>query len=139
MRKVIGIIFGLTIVLLFTTNSMYVEWEEIYIMIVCLSAISIVYNLFSEERHSYGHILGSSALIGFLLSLGFSLVDLVLDHYKVIKGVPDGRFLTLGETISEFSDDLFIVALIVMCSVTLISSIGTVIYSKLFRKKHKNF
>ena len=135
MKKVIGIIFGLTIVLLLATNSMYVEWEEIYIMIGSLSAISIVYNLLSKERPSYGHILGSSILIGFFLSLAFSLLDLVLDHYKVIKGVPDGRFLTLGETISEFSDDLFIVALIVMCSVTLISYIVTVIYSKLFRKK----
>lgn len=134
MKKIIGIIFVLTIVLLFKTNSMYVEWTEVYIMIGGLSAISVVYNLFSKEKHTYGHVLGSSVLIGFFLSVGYSLMDLVIDHYKIIKGVPDGRFLTLGETISEFSDDLFIVALIVMSSVTLISFIITVMYSKIFRK-----
>lgn len=134
MKKVIGIILGLTFVLLLVTNSSYVEWDEVYIMIGCLSAISIVYNLFSEERHSYSHILGSSALIGFFLSLALSLIDLALDHYVGIKGVPFGRALTLGEKISEFTDDLFIVALIVTGSVTLISSIAIVIDSKLFRR-----
>jgi len=89
----------------------------------------------SEERHSYVHVLVSSALIGLFLSIAFSWLDLILDHYQVIKGVPDGRFLTLGETLSEFSDDLFIIALIVMFSVTIISFIVTVIYSKMFGKK----
>jgi len=135
MKKVIDIIFGLLIVLLVVTNSMYVDWKEIYIMIGCLSAISIIYNLFSEERHSYGHVLVSSALIGLFLSIAFSWLDLILDHYQIIKRVPDGRFLTLGETISEFSDDLFIIALIVMLSVTIISFIVAVIYSKMFGKK----
>jgi ABC-type Fe3+-siderophore transport system permease subunit len=131
---VIGMIFVFTIVLLFVTKSAYVEWTEVYIIIGSLSAISIVYNLFSKERRTYTQILGGSALIGFFFSIAFSLMDLVSDHYKVIKGVPDGRFLTLDETVSEFSDDLVIVVLIVMCSVTLISFVGTTIYSKFFRR-----
>jgi len=139
MKKVIGIILGLIIVLLITTNSMYVEWTEVYIMIGGLSAISVVYNLFSKEEHTYGHILGSSALVGFFLSIAYSWMDLIIDHYKIIKGVPDGRFLTLSETISEFSNDLIIVALIVMCSVTLISFVITVVYLNFFGKSIKLF
>lgn len=134
-KQVIGIIFGILIVLLFVTKSMYVDWVEIYIMIGCLSAVSIVYNLLPEERHSYGHVLVSSAIIGFFFSIVFSFLDLIFDHYKVIKGVADGRHLTLNETISEFSDDLIILALIVMFSVTLISYFVTIINSRFFRKQ----
>lgn len=135
MKKVMGLICVLTIILLFITNSVYVEWTEIYIIIGCISAISIVYNLLSKGKHTYGHIIGSSALIGFFSSIVFSLIDLVLDYYKVIKGIADGRFLTLNETIAEFSDDLVIIIFIVMLSVTLIASFITLIYSKLFRKQ----
>ncbi len=134
MKKVIGAILVLTIILLFVTNSMYVEWSEIYIIIGSISIISIIYNLSLKTNQKYSQIIRSSALIGFLLSGMFSLIDLVVDHYKVIQGVPDGSFLTLSETISEFSDDLFLIVLIVMCSVTLISFIGTTVYSKFFRK-----
>ena len=134
MKKVIGAILVLTIILLFVTNSMYVEWSEIYIIIGSISIISIIYNLSLKTNQKYSQIIRSSALIGFLLSGMFSLIDLVVDHYKVIQGVPDGSFLTLRETISEFSDDLFLIVLIVMCSVTLISFIGTTVYSKFFRK-----
>jgi hypothetical protein len=102
----IGTIFIFTMFLLFITNSAYVEWAEICIIIVSLSAISIAYNMISKETHKYTQILCSSALIGFFSSILLSFIDLASDHYKVIKGVPDGRFLTLGETISEFSDDL---------------------------------
>ena len=134
MKKLIGIIFVMTITLLFITNSMYVEWTEIYIIIGSISVISVVYNLFLNHEKTYSKILSSSALIGFLLSLVFSLIDLGLDHYKVIQGVPDGRVLTFGETISEFSDDLFVIVLIAICSVTLISFIVTTVYSKFLRR-----
>jgi hypothetical protein len=134
MKKVIVVILALTSILLLVTNSMYVEWAEVCIIIGSISIISIIYNLFLKTNQKYSQIIISSALIGFILSCIFSLIDLVADHYKVIQGVPDGRFLTLSETISEFSDDLFIIALIVMCAVTLISFVGTSIYSKFFRK-----
>lgn len=134
MKKITGAIFVLTSILLLVTNSTYVEWTEVYIIICSISIISIIYNLFLKSNQKYSQIIFSSALIGFLLSWIFSLIDIVADHYKVIQGVPDGRFLTLRETIAEFSDDLFIIALIVMCAVTFISFVGTTIYSKFFRK-----
>ncbi|MDW7669940.1 MAG: hypothetical protein SCJ93_14040 [Bacillota bacterium] len=134
MKKVIGAIFVLTSILLFITNSMYIEWVEICIIIGSISIISTIYNLFLRTNQKYSQIIGDSALIGLFLSYMFSLIDLFVDHYKVIQGVPDGRFLTLSETISEFSDDLLIIVLIVMCSVTLISFVGTTLYSKFFKK-----
>ncbi len=134
MKKAIGAIFVLTIILLFVTNSMYVDWAEIGIIIGSISIISITYNLFLKTNQKYNQIIRSSALIGLLLSCMFSLIDLVVDHYKIIQGVPDGRFLTLGETISEFSNELLLIVPIVMCSATLISFVGTAIYSKFFRK-----
>jgi hypothetical protein len=133
MKKFIGIIFIATVIFFYKTNSMYVEWTEIYIMIGSLSTVSVACNLFSKEDHKISRILYSSALIGFIGSLIFSFTDLVIDHFEVIKGVPDGRFLTIGETISEFSDDLLIIAIIVMFSVISISSLSTVILSKLYK------
>jgi multisubunit Na+/H+ antiporter MnhF subunit len=134
MKKAIGAIFVLTSILLYTTNSMYVEWIEIFIIIGSISTISIIYNLFLRTNRKYSQIVSSSAFFGFFLSWIFSLIDLVADHYKVIQGIPDGSFLTLSETISEFSDDLLIGVLIVVCAVTLISFVGTTVYSKFLRK-----
>ena len=134
MKKLIGAVFILTSILLYITNSLYVELGELFIMIGSISIISIIYNLFLRTNQKYGQVLGSSAFMGLTFSIVFSLIDLVVDHYKIIQGVPDGRFLTLSETIDEFSDDLFILVIIVMISVTLISFIGTTTYSKLFRK-----
>ena len=134
MKKLIGAVFILTIFLLYITSSAYVELGELFIIIGSISMILIIYNLFLRTNGKYGEVLGSSALMGFSFSIVFSFIDIVVDHYKIIQGVPDGRFLTLSETIAEFSDDLFILVIIVMISVTLISFIATTIYSKLFRK-----
>lgn len=133
MKKLIGAVFILTSILLYITNSLYVEMEELFIIIGSISIISIIYNLFLRTNRKYVQVLGSSALMGLSFSIVFSLIDLVLDHYKFIQGVTDGRFLTLSETLVEFSDDLFILIFVVMISVTLISFISTTIYSKLFR------
>lgn len=130
MKKIIIATLALTSILLLLTISQYVEWIEVFIIIGSISIISIIYNLFLKTNQKYSQIMFRSAFIGFLLSYIFSLFDLVVDHYKVIQGVPDGRFLTLSETISEFSDDLFIIALIVMVAVTLITFVSTIIYSK---------
>jgi hypothetical protein len=130
MKKVIIATLVLTSILLLITISQYVEWIEIFIIIGSISIISIIYNLFLKTNQKYSQMIIGSAFIGFLFSYIFSLFDLVIDHYKVIQGVPDGRFLTLSETISEFSDDLFIIALIVMTAVTLITFVSTIIYSK---------
>lgn len=134
MRKIIGLIIAFTLFLLYATDSMYVEWSEIYIIIACLSAVSIVYNLYSEKGHSNEHKLISSAIIGAVFSVVLPLVDLFLDHYRVINGQPDGRFLTLSETISEFSDDLFIIAIVITCTVIFITYAITELYTKHSRK-----
>lgn len=134
MKKLIGAVFILTSILLYITNLSYVVLGEVFIMIGSISIISIIYNLFLRTNRKYSQVLGSSALMGLSFSIVFSLIDLVVDHYKIMQGVPDGRFLTLSETLAEFSDDLFILVIIVMISVTLISFISTTIYSKIFRK-----
>lgn len=134
MKKLIGAVFILTSILLYITNSSYVELGEVFIMIGSISIISIIYNLFLRTNRKYSQVLGSSALMGLSFSIVFSLIDLVVDHYKIMQGVPDGRFLTLSETLAEFSDDLFILVIIVMISVTIISFISTTIYLKIFRK-----
>lgn len=135
MKKVIGVIFAFTVLLLFITDSMYVEWIELFIIIGSLSTISIAFNLFSKKEIRYSYVLSNSAFIGFLFSWIFSLIDLVADHYLAPKGIPDGRALTLSETIMEFSSDLFIISIISMCSVILISLVVTIIYSKFFKKE----
>jgi hypothetical protein len=124
----------LTIVLLAAVNSAYISWTEVYIIISSASVISVVYNLLLKDKHKTIYILSSSAFFGFILSIVFSLTNLMIEHYRIIKGVPDGRFLTLGETVSEFSDDLGIIVVIVTCSVTLICFVGTTIYSKFIKK-----
>jgi hypothetical protein len=134
MKKIIAIVIILTITLLAAVNSAYIRWTEVYIIVGSASVISFVYNLVLKDKHKTIHILSSSAFFGFILSIVFSLTNLMIEHYRIIKGVPDGRFLTLGETFLEFSDDLGIIVLIVTCSVTLISFVGTTIYTKFFKK-----
>jgi ABC-type Fe3+-siderophore transport system permease subunit len=136
MKKIIIATLVLTGILLLITILPYIEWIEVFIIIGSLSIISIIYNLFFKDNQKIGKVIISSAIIGFLFSYIFSLFDLVVDHHKVIQGVPDGRFLTLSETISEFSDDLFIIALIVMVAVTLITYASTTITSKSKGKWH---
>ena len=136
MRKYIIATLVLTGILLLITISPYVEWIEVFIIIGSISIISIIYNLFLKDNQKIGKVIISSAITGFLFSYIFSIFDLVVDHHKVIQGVPDGRFLTLSETISEFSDDLLIIALIVMVAVTLITYASTTITSRSKRKWH---
>jgi ABC-type Fe3+-siderophore transport system permease subunit len=136
MKKIIIATLVLTGILLLITILPYIEWIEVFIIIGSLSIISIIYNLFFKDNQKIGKVIISSAIIGFLFSYIFSLFDLVVDHHKVIQGVPDGRFLTLSETKSEFSDDLFIIALIVMVAVTLITYASTTITSRSKRKLH---
>lgn len=136
MRKYIIATLVLTGILLLITISPYVEWIEVFIIIGSISIISNIYNLFLKDNQKIGKVIISSAITGFLFSYIFSIFDLVVDHYKVIQGVPDGRFLTLSETISEFSDDLLIIALIVMVAVTLITYASTTITSRSKRKWH---
>lgn len=136
MRKYIIATLVLTGILLLITISPYVEWIEVFIIIGSISIISNIYNLFLKDNQKIGKVIISSAITGFLFSYIFSIFDLVVDHHKVIQGVPDGRFLTLSETISEFSDDLLIIALIVMVAVTLITYASTTITSRSKRKWH---
>jgi hypothetical protein len=108
------------LILLFVTKSQYVEWPEIFIIIGLLSVISIFYNLKPNELST---ILRNSAIIGFLIFWIFGLLDLMIDHflYFLPTGNEDGKPLTLGMKIEEYSDDLFFVSIISLFTVVIIS------------------
>lgn len=63
-----------------------------------------------------------------------TIFDLVVDHFKMIRGVPDGRFLTLGETFLEFLDDLTIIVPMMVISVVVASWIVRFVYMKIRRE-----
>lgn len=136
MKKTIGLIAVITLILLCVTKSLYVEWVELFILIISLSVISVILNLFSKRQRKISSFLGSSAIIGFLLCLVFGLVDLIADHfiYYLPTGNEDGRALSLGFKIQEYSDDLFIGSVITMISVILISFLLTTLLAKVIPK-----
>lgn len=138
MKKIIGSIVVLTMVLLFITKSLYVEWTELFIIIGSLSVITITFNLFLKQEIGYSAILGISAFIGFLFCWVFGLIDLIVDHfmYYLPTGSEDGMALTLGMKINEFSDDLLVASFISMISVLTISFFASLIL-KLITKSHK--
>jgi hypothetical protein len=138
MKKIIGSIVVLTIILLFATKSLYVEWTELFIIIVSLSTITITFNLFLKQEIGYSANVGISAFLGFLFCWVFGLIDLIVDHfmYYLPTGNEDGMALTLGMKIDEFSDDLFVASFISMISVLTISFLASFII-KLITKSHK--
>lgn len=127
MKKIIGLVIILTSFLLLLTKSLYVEWNELIIIIVGLAIISLFFNSIFNKEARYSVLLISSAIIGFLLFWIFGLFDLIVDHYLYFLpgGNEDGRALTLGEKIAEFNDDLFVGSIISMVSVVIISFILT--------------
>ncbi len=129
MKKILGSIVALTMVLLLVTKSLYVEWNEFFIIIGSLSVISIIFNVYVKQEIKYSAIVGISAFIGFLFFWVFGLFDLILDHfmYYLPKGNEDGMALTLGMKIDEFSDDLFVASSISMISVLIISLLVSLI------------
>jgi hypothetical protein len=122
------------LILLFVTKSQYVEWPEIFIIIGLLSVISIFNNLKPNELST---ILRNSAIIGFLIFWIFGLLDLMIDHflYFLPTGNEDGKPLTLGMKIEEYSDDLFFVSIISLFTVVIISILVSFIVKTLIEQK----
>ncbi|CAN7760090.1 hypothetical protein [Paenibacillus sp. LjRoot56] len=118
MKKITALIVVVTMILLFVTKSLYVEWTELFIIIGSLSFISILINLFSKRQRGISYILGSSALLGFLFFWVLSLIDLIADHfmYYLPTGNEDGQSLSLGFKIQEYNDDLFVGSVISLLS-----------------------
>lgn len=127
MKKIIGLVIILTTFLLLITKSLYVEWNELIIIIVVLAIISLFFNSIFNKEARYSVLLISSAIIGFLLFWILGLFDLFVDHYLYFlpSGNEDGRALTLWEKIAEFIDDLLVGSIISMISVTIISFVLT--------------
>jgi hypothetical protein len=120
LKKLISLVALLTLILLFVTKSLYVEWPEIFIIIGSLSVISIIYNLYQRKPSD---ILRNSAIIGFLIFWIFGSLDLIIDHflYFLPTGNEDGKPLTLGMKIEEYNDDLFFASIISLFTVVIIS------------------
>ncbi|WP_078544860.1 hypothetical protein [Litchfieldia alkalitelluris] len=122
MKKLIGLLIVLTIILLCVTKSTYVEGSELFIIIGSLAVISIIYNL---KHNRFSVISSHSAVIGFLCFWVFGLTDLILDHfiYFLPTGNEDGSPLTLGMKMNEYSDDMFVASVLLMLSVVVISNL----------------
>jgi hypothetical protein len=124
------------LILLFVTKSQYVEWPEIFIIIGSLSVIAIINNL---HQSKLSDILRNSAIIGFLIFWIIGLLDLIIDHflYFLPTGNEDGKPLTLGMKIEEYSDDLFFVSIISLFSVVIISILVSFLV-KIKTENHKS-
>ncbi|MFD0960319.1 hypothetical protein [Paenibacillus chungangensis] len=136
MKKMIALIVVITTILICVTKSLYVEWVELFILIGSLTVISVIFNLFSKRQRRISSYVGSSAIIGFLVCWIFGLIDLIADHfmYYLPTGYEDGRALSLGFKIQEYSDDLFVGSVITMISVILVSFLLTTLLSKAIPK-----
>jgi len=134
MKKMISLIFALTVVILFATNSLYVEGEEFLYILASVSAISIAFILSFKERGKYWAVLGRSVMAGYVFFWGFALIDLLADNlfgsFLLSAEEEDGRALTLWEVIEEFSDDLFILSTIAAVAVLLISLVLIPLFSR---------
>lgn len=137
MKKMIALIVVMTILFLSVTKSLYVEWTELYIIIGSLSVMAVWVNLFSKPLGGSLFILTRSAMIGFLFCWVFGLFDLFADHflYFLPSGKEDGRALSLGFKIQEYSDDLLVGSVITMVSVIVTSWVFTTILSKVMPRK----
>ncbi|QYR21940.1 hypothetical protein KZ483_02570 [Paenibacillus sp. sptzw28] len=101
-----------TSILLLILKNIYFSQFEFVTVILGSSAIALMcrYIIIKRATKTIPLIL---ALIAFIMYWIFSYTDLIGDHYLYYlpTGDEDGRALTLGETISEFNDDLLVFSL----------------------------
>lgn len=124
----------LVVVLLASTNSLYVEWNELLIILggIVVGMLFLVNNILPLYKR-----LMTSAIVGFFCCLIIGSADLVIDHYLYyqVRMPDDGSALSLGFKLVEYKDDLlFASMLIMMASVFL-----TLAFSKIrpsFNKKN---
>jgi hypothetical protein len=114
MKKWLLISCLLTAIVLLIIKDLYLNWPEIMVVILGVSVITSLIRHFVKKAGIMSvHIRTVCiAFAGFWL---FSLFDIVGDHYLYFlpSGNEDGRALTIGEKIQEFSDDLLAVMLFI--------------------------
>ena len=112
-KLVLGLVLILLILLLTITKSVYIEWEELFIIIGALTLASVIY---LKHKSSTAKHLAILAVSGFVFCWGFGIVDIIIDHYLYYlpNGSEDGSPLTIKFKVEEFSDDLFIGSIISM-------------------------
>ncbi len=127
----------LTLLGLFLTDSMYVEINEFLIIATTLTILStVIVQSFVKGKNIPGI---SSSLVGYIVSTFIasalfwvlSIIDIVIDYFVLASSSekPDGRVLTLKETLQEFSNDLFI--LNIMIIVIILTSIISTVFTKI--------
>jgi hypothetical protein len=120
-KGVIGLVLVVLLFLLTITESQYVEWGELFIIIGALSLATVIY----LKNNGRVKLLVTSAAVGFVLCGAFGVADIVIDHYLYYlpNGKEDGIPLTLAFKLGEFSDDLFVGSIISMCVVLAVTFI----------------
>jgi hypothetical protein len=128
MKKSVLFISVITILVLLLMKGLYVEWNEIVVVILGSSVIALIFGQWMRNQSvKEFHII--SAVIAFFLYWLFSFIDLIGDHYLYYlpTGNEDGRALTLGEKIGEYNDDLLVLCLVAPFIVLLLSLLMTTI------------
>lgn len=144
MRKLlIGGTAGLLILALVLTQSVYVEWNELMLIILGTAILAALFN-FTEDKQNRSMALSLRAAAGFAFGWLFCTADLFIDHliYFQPGGNEDAAFLTLAFKLNMFSDSLFQISIISMAAVFVLSYIinkiaSTALFSS-FRKIMEN-
>ncbi|MFD1737485.1 hypothetical protein ACFSCX_13065 [Bacillus salitolerans] len=125
-KALIGITTIILMILLSFTKSLYVEWNELIIVIISITIGSLSYH-YSTHKLESSHLLGISAVSGFFFCVLLGIIDITIDHflYFLPSGNEDGDPLSLRFKIEEYNDDLFIESLISFLCVPILSFIAS--------------
>lgn len=132
MKKILFIVAILTLGALAFTRSLYVELDELVLITVSLLSSIVIVNFYFIKRGEQEAVKASYLIFGLFGYWVLSMMDLTLDHilYFGSNAGADGRSLTLGEKIQEYSDDLFVAHIVVATVVISISYLVTFKISK---------
>jgi hypothetical protein len=124
----------ITVIWLVATNSLYVEINELAMIVIFAAVVPGMIGqwLPREEGASIRALL--SFIIYWALSLFDMVVDYVIDTLRVSSERVDGRKLTLGEAIQEYTDDLMVMSFLAPLAAVIIW-FGFRAIPKAFRKR----
>lgn len=125
MKKSITVLTGALLLLaLALTESLYVNWGELLLIISGITVISVLFH-FPEDKKDKAMALSLRAASGFAFGWILCVADIFIDHllYFQPTGKEDGAYLTLAFKLSEFSDTLFQISVICMATVFVLSMI----------------
>lgn len=123
-RKIILPTFTILLVLLVLTKSLYVQYNELFLIIGALIILTTTYN-FVNIREKNVKILLHTAIISYFSCWLLCIADIIIDHYSLSKGQEDGVPMTIGFKIDEFSEDMLLANLVCMLIVIIITFITT--------------